>query len=393
MTEPASLAPGNESELGEILAAACADRRLVEVRGGGSKAGIGRPQRLVQTISTARLAGVIDYDPAELVLTVGAGERLDAIETLLAASRQMLAFEPFDFGPVFGQPAGSSTIGGVVAAGIAGSRRLSAGNVRDHVLGFTAVSGAGQVFKAGGRVVKNVTGYDVSKLMAGSWGRLAVLTQMTLKVMPCPRTRLTLTLRGLSLDQGASVLTQGLRSQADLAAASFIPASEGLAAMRLEGSSPSIEARARLLRDLFGGTGVLERLDEAAAERLWTSVRDGSMLGQGAADDVLWRVSLPLSAGGRVAGDLIKLGGKVMLDWAGGLVWALIPAMAANRVRKIAEAAGGHAMMVRASISVRQTIEALHPEAPGVAALAARVKTALDPNAILDPQRFSEAGR
>jgi glycolate oxidase FAD binding subunit len=388
MADAALLMPANAIELAELLASACADRRPVEIVGGGTKTGIGRPQRLTEKISTAKLAGVVDYDPAELVLTVRPGETLAAVEALLAQSNQMLAFEPFDFGPVFGQPAGASTIGGIVAAGIAGSRRLSAGNVRDHVLGFTGVSGAGDVFKAGGRVVKNVTGYDVSKLMAGSWGRLAIMTEMTLKVLPRPRTTRTLILRGLSLVSGAQAMTQAMRSQADLAAAAFAPGDEALTAFRLEGSGPSVEARARLLADLLGP---LEPMDDAEAAAFWSRIRGGSRLGQGGPDDVLWRISVPLSAGGRVAELVARLDGKAMLDWAGGLVWALASLSAGAKVREIAEAAGGHALMVRAPDGMRRTMPALHPEAPGVAALSARVKAAFDPNSILDPQRFSEA--
>jgi glycolate oxidase FAD binding subunit len=397
MTDAAILTPASERELAGILASASADHRPVEVIGGGSKAGVGRPQRLTQKVSTEKLAGVIDYDPAELVLTVRAGERLDAIEALLAASNQMFAFEPFDFGPIFGRPAGASTIGGVVAAGLAGSRRLSAGNVRDHVLGFTAVSGSGDIFKAGGRVVKNVTGYDVSKLMTGSWGRLAVMTQMTLKVMPRPRTLLTLALRGLPTDRACHAIALVLRSQAELAAAGFAPdgAPDGrsLTALRLEGSAPSVEARARLVAGLIDGAGLLERLDPLEAQGFWTSLRDGSRLGRRSGDDVLWRISVPLSSGGGVAASLAGLGAKALLDWAGALVWALAPAETAANIRKIAEAAGGPAMMVGAPLNVRKTTPALHPETPGVAALSGRVKAAFDPNAILDPQRFSEAVR
>jgi glycolate oxidase FAD binding subunit len=388
MADTALLLPASEGELADMLAAACADRRSVEVVGGGSKAGIGRPQRPTEKISTGKLAGVVDYDPAELVLTVRPGEKLAAVEALLAQSNQMLAFEPFDFGPVFGQPPGESTIGGVVAAGLAGSRRLFAGNVRDHVLGFSAVSGAGQAFKAGGRVVKNVTGYDVSKLMAGSWGRLAVMTEMTLKVLPRPRSTRTLTLRGLSLADGAQAMTRAMRSQAELAAAACAPGDASLTALRLEGSAPSVDARTKLLTDLLGA---LKPMDDAEASVFWASIRDGSRLGQGGPDDVLWRIGAPLSAGGGVAASVEQLGGRVMLDWAGGLVWALAPAGACAKIREIAEAAGGHALMVRAPAAVRRTTPALHPEAPGVAALSARVKAAFDPNSILDPHRFAEA--
>jgi len=225
-------------------------------------------------------------------------------------------------------------------------------------------------------------------------------------VMPRPRTSLTLALRGQSLAEGASALARVLRSQADPAAAAFTPSSEtpgserpgskrpgseGLTLIRLEGSGPSVEARARLLGDLLADAGAVDRLDEGEALRLWASVRDGSWLGQGGSEDVLWRISAPLSAGGGVAQALAALGGVALLDWGGALVWALAPAGATHQIRAIAESAGGHAMMVRAPSAVRKLTPALHPETPGVAALSARVKAALDPHAILDPQRFSEA--
>jgi glycolate oxidase FAD binding subunit len=214
------------------------------------------------------------------------------------------------------------------------------------------------------------------------------MTEMTLKVLPRPRTTRTLILRGLPLASGARAMARAMRSQAELAAAAFAPGDASLTALRLEGSAPSVEARAKLLTELLG---TLEPMSDVDASSFWTSVRDGSRLGQGGPDDVLWRISVPLAAGGSVAEAVTGLGGKAMLDWAGGLVWALAPSAACGQVREIAEAAGGHALMVRAPESVRRTMPALHLEAPGVAALSARVKAAFDPNSILDPQRFSEA--
>ncbi|MBI1360190.1 MAG: glycolate oxidase subunit GlcE [Alphaproteobacteria bacterium] len=382
--------PADAREAAEILAAATADRRPVAISGGGSKAGVGRPGSGAATLSTTRLSGVIDYDPAELVLTARAGTRLDEIETLVAGEGQMLAFEPFDFGPVFGRASGASTLGGVVGAGIAGSRRLSAGNVRDHVLGFSAVSGRGDIFKAGGRVVKNVTGYDVSKVMAGSWGRLALLTEITLKVLPRPRETLTLALRGLPLDPAMKAIAEVMRSQAELAAAAHIPADESsLTLFRLEGVAPSVEARAKLVSDVLSDVSHLERLPAEDASALWASVRDASRLGQGGPNDAQWRISLPLSAGGAVAAAVTEAGGRALIDWAGGLVWALAPPdLAPVTVRELAAEAGGDALLVRAPETLRQTVPALHPPAPGVAALEARVRAAFDPAGILDPHRF-----
>lgn len=387
------MTPADAREASEILASASADKRPVTIVGGGTKANVGRRTNEVQPVSTAKLAGVIDYDPAELVLTVRAGTPLDEIETLLAAEGQMLAFEPFDFGPVFGRAPGASTIGGVVGAGLAGSRRLSAGNVRDHVLGFSAVSGSGEIFKAGGRVVKNVTGYDVSKVMTGSWGRLALITEMALKVLPRSRETLTLALRGLPVDPAMKAVAEAMRSQAELAAAAYAPRDQSsLTLFRLEGVGPSVEARGKLLSDVLSGIGPLERLEAAEARDLWTSMRDASRLGQGGPGDVLWRISLPMSAGARVAVAVMEAGGQPLIDWAGGLVWALAPPnLAAARIRGLAEGAGGHAVMVRAPEDVRRSIPALHPQAPGVAALEARVRDVFDPAGIFDPHRFGAA--
>ena len=176
--------PTTEQDVVDAIAQAASDGRHLEIRGGGSKAEFGAPDRNDDILDLTAFASVIDYDPAELVLTAGAGAPLSVIQALVESENQMLAFEPFDHGPLFGRPAGAATIGGVIGAGVAGSRRISAGSVRDHLLGFKGVSGRGEAFVAGAKVVKNVTGYDLPKLVCGSWGRLVALTEVTLKVLP-----------------------------------------------------------------------------------------------------------------------------------------------------------------------------------------------------------------
>lgn len=389
-----SICPADTLELIEVVQDAHASRTPLQIVGGASKQGIGYPDRSTKTISTAGFDRIIDYDPAELVITIGAGTRLSTIQKLLASQQQMLAFEPFDFADLSGATRGASTIGGVVAAGFAGSRRLSAGNVRDHILGFTAVSGRGEQFKAGGRVVKNVTGYDLSKLMCGSWGQLAVLTELTLKVLPRPRIALTLSICDLNDEIAIAAMTRAARSQCEIAAATHFSAGfvddRSQTLFRLEGFEPSVEARAStlvsLLRDVVGDAVVERVVSEWTA---WSAIRNG-LSDSDISADVVWRICVPSTASASVCSHLCKLDARYCLDWAGGLIWArTADEVRAAEIRRLAEQAGGHATLARAPLAYRRRVGALHPEDPAVAALAQRVRAAFDPAGILDPQRFA----
>lgn len=385
--------PSDIQELSEIVRQANVERTVLQIVGGGTKSGVGFPNRATALVSLAKLDGVIDYDPAELVVTIGAGMRLAALERLLSESEQMLAFEPFDFGAALGGASGTTTIGGIVGAGFAGSRRVSAGNVRDHVLGFTAVSGRGETFVAGGRVVKNVTGYDLPKLMCGSWGQLAILTQITLKVLPRPRMTLTLDAAGLNDAQAFDVLTRAARSSCDIAAAAYLPSGvldeRSHTLLRLEGFGPSVEARAATLTNLLHGTN-LATLSSAAADISWSALPRALTSGLLQSHDVLWRICIPATSGERLCKRLSELGGRFCVDWAGALVWArLSSTTSAEVMRGLAEQCGGHVTMLHAAPDYRAHTSAQHPESAVVAALGQRVKIAFDPAGILDPMRFS----
>lgn len=334
---------------------------------------------------------VIDYDPAELVLTVEPGVRLADLEPLLVKHNQMLAFEPFDFAGVTGAEPGKSTVGGIVGAGLAGSRRISAGGVRDHLLGFTAVNGAGEVFKAGGKVVKNVTGYDLPKLMAGSWGRLAVLAELTLKVLPRPSIVRTLALRGLSSNDALAAMTLAMRSQAEVAAASHLPPLHGnpaLTAIRIEGFGPSVNAREGVLRRLLEPIAPVVVLEAQQAAAHWEGIETGAYI-PADAGPFLWRVSAPPAQGANILLSVDAFKGFGLLDWAGGLCWARMPAnVSPDFVRELAERAGGHAMLVDAPDEARAAIPALHPEPPAVTALSRRVRQAFDPTGVFETGRF-----
>ena len=378
--------PTSAQDVRDCVCDALSAGDTIAIRSGGSKAGFGRPAEASRTLDMRGLSGIVDYDPPELVLTVLPGTPLSDIEAMLAERGQMLTFDPFDHGPIYGAAAGAATIGGVVAAGVAGSQRLTSGSARDHLLGFKAVSGRGEAFVGGAKVVKNVTGYDLPKIMAGSWGRLAVLTELTLKVLPRPAERLTLALVGLEDEAAVAAMAAALGCSAEVAAAAHVPDDAELGAVtlfRLQGVGPSVAARAMQLERLLASRGVVLRLPSDVADRLWSGMTSLSALGAGS----LWRISVPPSAGAAIARRVKELGGRCLLDWAGGLVWATL--QDGERVsRTAAQSVGGHATLVRADPDERSRVPVLHPPNPGVAALEERVRRSFDPQGLFETGRF-----
>lgn len=382
------IAPNTTRDLVDTIADAAGAGRRLEICGGGTMTDFGAPVRHATLLDMSGFSQVIDYDPPELVLTVGAGTLLSEIEALVESQGQMLAFEPFDHAPVFGRPVGAATIGGVVASAVSGSRRLSAGAVRDHVLGFEGVSGRSEHFKAGGKVVKNVTGYDLPKLIAGSRGRLVALTQLTLKVLPRPRVTITAAMTGLSNAKAISAMTRAMGSRCEVAAAAHLPAAvnggAALTLFRFEGFRPSVEARLIKLQQLLRDDGAVTPVEPPEAEALWTRIRAVAPL---AHDLPLWRINIPPSEGAKVAARLAPAGAQWFFDWAGGLLWLTSECDPAE-VRTAAAIAGGHATLVRAPAEMRARVPALHPTAAGVAALEARLRRAFDPAGVFETGRF-----
>jgi glycolate oxidase FAD binding subunit len=399
MTGP--LRPQTEPQLRDAVASAVADGTTLELVGLGTKRGYGRPLQAAHLLDLSGLTGVRAYEAAELVLTAAAGTPLAEIETLLAEQNQMLAFEPPDLGPLLGT-AGAGTIGGTIACNIAGPRRIKSGAARDHFLGVAAVSGRGEVFKAGGKVVKNVTGYDLCKLLAGSFGTLAAMEEVTIKVVPAPAKVRTVVLFGLGLGEAAAILADALNSPYDVSGAAYLPASlaarsavdhvrragTAVAALRLEGTAVSVAARCKALCAKMSHLAALEELHTMNSSRLWREIRDVAPLLPDPAK-AIWRVSVPPSAGKSVAaaGD-----GEYLLDWGGGLVWlATDPAgdggAAAIRAA-VKHAGGGHATLLRATPALRAAVPVFEPQAPELAALTARVKDGFDPKRLLNPGRM-----
>ena len=378
--------PADETELIGLIAEAAERGLKLELRGGGSKREIGAATD-ASVVELGCFRGVIDYDPAELVLTAGAATPLMEIEAALIAQGQALAFEPFDHGPIFERPVGAATLGGVIAAGVSGSRRLSRGAARDHLLGFRAVSGRGEAFVGGAKVVKNVTGYDLPKVMTGSWGRLAALTEVTLKVLPCAPEALTLAITGLSPDAAVAVMSKAMGSKADPAAAAHSPLDGGLTTLRLEGFAPSIKAREQLLIDLLSEV-VVRPLSADRALAVWGDLRALKPLDDGRP---LWRLVVPARAAAEVIATLEPLGARWLMDWAGGLIWLTADA-APTQVRAVAEGLGGHAALIRADETLRGSTPTFHPQSSGVAALEMRVRRAFDPAGVFETGRFERSG-
>lgn len=365
------------TDIGE-LCAIVAGGGPFRLRGGGSKDAIGADTDAA-VIDMRGFSGVVDYDPPELVLTVRAGTPLAEVQALVASEGQMLAFDPFDHAALLGGTPGQATIGGVIAAGVAGPARLSRGAARDHLLGFTAVSGRGERFVAGAKVVKNVTGYDLPKLVTGSWGRIAAITELTLKVLPAPRIRRTLVADGLDPAAAIATMAGAMGSGADVSAAAHLPAWEGgaVTAIRLDGFPDSVQARTETLGRLIEGLAIVE--DDAG---LWEAVCHASPL---PADKPLWRIIVPARGAPALIAGLP--GADWLFDWAGGLVWLASDADP-QAVRATAAALGGHATLVRADAAIRAAVPALHPQPAPLAALEERVRRAFDPAGVFETGRF-----
>lgn len=386
MEDDLKLRPECAEELREVIARAGRDGCAIEVRAGGTKRGIGRPGRDALTVDLSAMSGVVDYEPSELVLTVRPATPLAHIEAMLAERGQMLAFEPWDHGAVFGE-AGGATIGGIVAAGVSGPRRVSAGGARDHLLGFEAVSGRGEIFRGGGKVVKNVTGYDVSKVIAGSWGQLAIMSELTLKVLPKPRSVVTTWIRGLSAQAAVPAMAQAMGSPCAVSAAAHVPETPdcpSVTAFRLEGFAESVAVRIEELGAMLAVHGNSEAMTGGGSLRLWEAVATANTLTE---CETLWRAHVAPSRAAALTAALDMLGASYLLDWAGAALWIGGPSDCA--VRTAVNAAGGHAMLVRAPAELRSNTAIREPEAPAVAALSNRIKQAFDPAGILDPRRFS----
>lgn len=398
------LRPAADWELQQMVSG-CAERGLpIEVIGSGSKRAIGRPIESAVTLTTSSLRGIALYEPTELVMSVAAGTPLSAIELELAGRGQMLAFEPIDVGPTTGGPQGGQTMGAVFATNLSGARRIQSGAARDHLLGVKGVNGRAELFQAGGRVMKNVAGYDVSRGLTGSWGTLAVLTQVTFKVVPWPEASATIVFLGLPDELAVELLCTAMSQPLEVSGAVHLQASvaerldhsglssmgKSVTAIRVENFARSVATRKERLKEGLRVYGKTMELDNRETLEFWSELRRLSVMPHG--PSLLWRISTkPTMAPKLVTAIKRHMPVKAFYDWSGGLVWLEVPATAdagTAEIRRIVAIHGGHATLIRADSSVRASVEVFPPLSSAVERLTRGLKEAFDPAGILNPGRM-----
>jgi glycolate oxidase FAD binding subunit len=397
--------PSDAAEVREVVAAAAAAGRPLEVLGRGSKRNFGRPIQTEDVLDLSAMSGIVDYESSELVLTARAATLLSEIEAAVAERRQMLAFEPPDWSSLLRAGPAEQTLGGVLASNLSGPRRFKAGAARDHFLGFHAVNGRGEAFKAGGKVVKNVTGYDLPKLMAGSFGTLAVLTEVTIKVLPRPEKARTILLFGADAAAGIEALTGALNSSHEVSGAAYLPAAaasrsavshvvapgRSVTAVRVEGPGPSVVHRGEQVRASWRDKGPTEELHTMNSQRFWREVANVSPLA-GLNEQVTWRISIaPSAAAGFISSITQAMDVTWYADWGGGLIWIAIRNGSdggADALRSAFRVSSGHATLIAAPVGLRAAIDVFQPLAPALAQVTARVKVGFDPCAVLNPGRM-----
>lgn len=396
--------PAADWELARFLREAFEARTPLEVVGGESKRNAGRPSQTATLVSTHVLRGIQLYEPSEMVMAAQAGTLLADIEHELEQHNQMLAFEPVDLGPALGKQAGQTTIGGVFSTDISGSRRVALGAARDHLLGVQAVSGAGEIFSSGGRVLKNVTGYDLARVVTGSWGTLAVLNETTFKVLPRPEETATLVIIGLSNEIAVEALCAVMGSpyevsgtvhlEANLVARlrhdEFRGAGDAVTAIRLENFSAFLPRRIERLKQMLKPYGDVHVAGDADSLAFWGELQQLSVLA--GPDRPLWRIStIPDKGAEVVAGIKRYMDIDAYFDWSGGLIWVVAPDAAdagSTDIRRVLATFGGHATLVRADATVRAAVEVFHPMDHGSERITRSLKQVFDPAGILNPGRM-----
>lgn len=394
------LIPNSETDAAYVIRNAAADNKPLSICGADTR-GFARLNQPAEPISSRGLSGIVDYDPAEMVMTVKSGTPVSEVEAALAANRQMMAFEPMDHRGILGTK-GEPTIGGVFAANVSGPRRLIAGAARDSLLGIRFVNGRGEIIRAGGRVMKNVTGLDLVKLLAGSQGTLGFLTEVTFRVLPVPPMTETIVISGLDDEMAAKALAAAIALPVEISGAAHLPASvrsrfvdgtlpDGEATvLRLEGLTASVDVRSQKLAAVMEAFGPVGKLGMENSPMLWRQIRDVAPYADGT-EKPLWRVSVAPSAGYHLVSALrLEAGIDAFYDWQGGLVWMRMEAdPEAELLRRYTRAlGGGHATLIRASEAARAQIPTFEPLPDAIAALSARIKAKLDPAGIFSPGKM-----
>jgi len=392
----ASLTPDSEAQIAEIIAAARADNQPFEIVGGGTRRGLGRPVQAAGTLSLKKLSGITLYEPGALSLMAKAGTPVAEIEQALAAGGQRLSFEPMDHRALFGTR-GEPTIGGIAAANVSGPRRIFAGACRDSLIGVRFVNGSGEIIKNGGRVMKNVTGLDLVKLMAGSFGTLGVLSEVSFKVLPASERQATLVFEGLGVKAAVGVLSRALGSPFEVTGAAHLPENgpdekkPAMTLLRVEGFATQVDYRVNRLRETIGGEFEARVVEGNEHQALWRYVRDVEIF-KGTGHQV-WKLSVKPGDAPAIHQALqARLKARMVFDWGGGLIWAGVEntkTAEAEIIRSVVGQYGGHATLVRAPDALRSAIAPFQPQARRIGELSTAIRNRFDPAGVLNPGRMS----
>jgi glycolate oxidase FAD binding subunit len=386
------IAARTEADVLDAVRDAREHRRTLEIVGAGTKRVFGRVMQCDEVLDVSGISGIVSYEPEELILTVKAGTPVANITALLQSKNQRLGFEPADWGPLLGAPANKATIGGVLSADVCGPAAVRYSRARDSLLGYRAVNGLGEAYKAGGKVVKNVTGFDLPKLMCGAMGTLGVLTEVTLRLYPKPSDTATLIVRDVSPQEGFAVLRTIWSSPLEATGLSYLPSrtalaglgeiGKGAALIRLEGAPEPLREK------IEGATALLGSKTESTVETdVFDDVANAKIF---AAQDLdVWRVFVPPADAATVIGKIQPP--SWFADWAGGLLWVgMLPGNDGVRLRELIAPFGGHTTLVKSSEATCRRVDVFQSEAPARAALTKAVKAAFDPLHIFNPGRMWE---
>ena len=384
--------PPDEAGVVEAVQAARAARAPLEIRGGGTRRGLGRPAQAARTLSTRSLTGIADYRPGELSLTAAAGATMAEVEAALAGGGQILPFEPPDPRAVFGGSAAEPTLGGTIATAMSGPRRVAVGGCADFVTGMRFVNGAGEAIRTGGRVMKNVTGYNLARLLCGSHGTLGVITEVSLRTAPRPEAEATVVVSGLPAVRAVEAMSAALGSADAPSGAAWTPSWDGgpsRACLRLEGFAGSVAARRAALARRLAGFGPVACLEGAESEALWRRMRD--LEGFAPEPDALWRLAARPSQAPAVLEALPDgLAAGARLDLGGAAIWLAAPDRdeIARELRRVAAGAGAAAVLMRASPATRLAVGSFPPRAGPLAPVLRELRRRFDPDGVLNPGRM-----
>ncbi|MGL1921924.1 MAG: glycolate oxidase subunit GlcE [Hyphomicrobiales bacterium] len=387
------ITPTDEQQLSQLVADANAQKRTLKIQGGGTRAGLGGIVATKTILSLSDIKGVNLYDPAALTLVAKTGTPLAEIEALLQSEGQRLAFEPMTHNSIYGTD-GQSTIGGVVACNISGSRRIQVGACRDALLGVRYVSGSGEIVKNGGRVMKNVTGLDLVKLMAGSFGTLGILTEVAFKTLPLPERQATLVFENQSLMDAIDIMSAGLGSPFEVTGAAYIMNKKQVL-LRVEGFDSQVDYRLNKLKGLLAKTSDTNILEAEQNAEIWQQIRNVEIFAN--SKTPIWKISVKPSDAIAVTQEILAdAEAEILYDWGGGLMWVNLNDdnndASAKLIRNAVAKTSGHATLVRASDAIKTKIPAFQLESIGVAKLSAMIKNKFDPSGILNPNLMGNLG-